>query len=128
MADRDGGELVRNRTSLVEMRTLPRDIGMGLEKFLDDLRERAEPMCTKTKGLARGFSTFGRVFVSRGRLILLGVLRGLDDGGCLELLKGLPTELPDVDSDLTRCGKRRPWREERTPQSDSSELELRGQS
>ena len=26
-------------------------------------------------------------------MILLGVLRGLDDGGCLELLKALPKEL-----------------------------------
>ena len=34
-------------------------------------------------------------------MILLGVLRGLDDGGCIELLTGLPKELPGVDSDLT---------------------------
>ena len=48
-------------------------------------------MRTKRKGLARGFSTFGRVLVSQKRLIVLAVLRGLDDDGCLELLKGLPT-------------------------------------
>ena len=58
-------------------------------------------MRTKRKGLARGFSTFGRVLVSQKRLIVLAMLRWLDDDGCLELLKGLPNELPGVDSQFT---------------------------
>ena len=58
-------------------------------------------MRANTKVLARGFSTFGRVLVSQKRLIVLAVLRGLDDDGCLELLKGLPNELPGVDSQFT---------------------------
>ena len=58
-------------------------------------------MRTKRKGLARGFSTCGRVWVSQKRLLVLAVLRGLDDDGCLELLKGLPHELPSVDSHFT---------------------------
>ena len=83
------------------MLTSPGYIDMSLNMLLDEMRERAEPMRPETKGLARGFSTFGRVLISQKRLILLLVLRGLDDARCLELLKGLPTQLPGVDSDLT---------------------------
>ena len=101
LTDKAWGELVHRCPSLAEMSPLPKDLEMCLNKFLDDIRQRAEPMRTKRKGLARGFSTFGRVLVSQKRLIVLAVLRGLDDDGCLELLKGLPHELPGVDSHFT---------------------------
>ena len=101
LTDKAWGELVHRIPSLAETSPLPKDLEMCLNKFLDDMRQRAEPMRTKRKGLARGFSTFGRVLVSQKRLIVLAVLRGLDDDGCLELLKGLPNELPGVDSHFT---------------------------
>ena len=101
LTDKAWGELVHRYPSLAETSPLPTDLEMCLNKFLDDIRQRAEPMRTKRKGLARGFSTFGRVLVSQKRLIVLAVLRGLDDDGCLELLKGLPKELPGVGSHFT---------------------------